>query len=68
MGGVGTRKARSNMLEFIKDLFEIQNQDIWNTYIYGLHMTNSQCTVDAHLAVFKGCCSFWVNIPSKPRK
>ena len=31
-------------------------------------MTNSQCTVDAHLAVFKGCCPFWVNIPSKPRK
>ena len=27
MGGAGVRKARSNMLEFFNDVFEIQNQD-----------------------------------------
>ena len=27
LGGAGVRKARSNMLEFFKDVFEIQNQD-----------------------------------------
>ena len=62
---VAARRSCRSLYKFspIRNVFEIWNESILDTFVPGLNLT-----VDEQLVTFRGCCPFREYMPSKPGK